>query len=92
VYVYYASQAVYTYYSRRFGFEDQEYIQGVASREDWRKYLEDLQQLRGNKRVWLFFSHAYSEEAFFLSYLDSIGTKLDEFKDVRASIYLYDLQ
>lgn len=92
VYVYYASSSVFKYYSTRLNLEIEKYIQGIASREDWRKYIEDLQQLRGKKRVWLFFSHAYSEEAFFLYYLDSIGKRLDSFKDVRASVYLYDLR
>ena len=39
------------------------------------------------------FSHMpINEEAFFLSYLDAVGTRLDELKDVRASVYLYDLR
>lgn len=91
IYVYYASPAVYRYYARRFGFENEPVITGIMSREDWNKYLEDLNQLRGKPRVWLFFSHAYQEEAFFIGYLDTIGTRLDERKDVRASVYLYNL-
>lgn len=91
IYVYYASHDVFRYYSRRLGFEHENYISGIMSRENWNKYIEDLQQLRGNRRVWLFFSHAYSEEAFFLYYLDSVGKRLDSFKDVKASVYLYDL-
>lgn len=92
VYVYYASQVVFEYYMRRLDFHLEDYIQGISSRDDWRKYIQDLQQLHGHRRVWLFFSHAYSEEAFFLSYLDSIGKRLDSFKDERASVYLYDLR
>ncbi len=90
LYVYYASEGVFKYYARRFDFHEP-YIQGVMSRENWNNYIRDLQQLRGKKRVWLFFSHAYAEEAFFLFYLDTIGKRLDSFKDVRASVYLYDL-
>jgi hypothetical protein len=91
VYVYYASEGVYAYYARRLGFAHEDFVQGIESRQDWRKYIQDLQQLRGQNRVWFFFSHAYNEEAFFLSYLDAVGTRLDELKDVRASVYLYDL-
>ena len=91
IYVYYASQGVYAYYARRFGLTDTPHIAGIASRDDWQKYLDDLQQLHGKARVWLVFSHAYSEEAFFVSYLDTIGTRLDERHDQKASVYLYDL-
>jgi hypothetical protein len=46
--------------------------------------------------VWLLFSHVHTqkdvnEEKFFLTYLDRIGTKLDVFKSVGASVYLYNL-
>jgi hypothetical protein len=92
LYVYYASRPVFKYYAHLLEFQDIAYAQGIESREDWHKYIDDLQQLRGYSRVWLFFSHAYSEEAFFIAYLDSIGRRLDEFHDERASVYLYDLQ
>lgn len=92
IYVYYMSGHVYRYYARRFGFAADTYIQGIAARTNWQNYLQDLQQLRGQKRVWLFFSHAYAEETFFLQYLDTIGKRLDEFEDVRAAVYLYDLR
>ncbi len=91
VYVYYGSQVVFKYYQRLLNLQLEKTVQGISSRENWQKYIEDIQQLRGHERVWLFFSHAYSEEAFFLYYLDSIGKRLDEFKDERASAYLYDL-
>lgn len=92
VYVYYGGQQVFAYYARRLDVNRDNIVQGIASRDEWQKYLDDLDRLRGNSRVWLFFSHAYSEEAFFLSYLDHIGKQLDTYKDVRASIYLYDLK
>lgn len=91
VYVYYMTVAVYRYYSKRFDLENEPFIGGVMSREDRSKYIQDLEQLRGNKRVWLVFSHAYSEETFFINYLDTIGKRLDSYKSVRASVYLYDL-
>jgi hypothetical protein len=92
LYVYYASQTVFEYYSRQLDLKMTNTIQGIASRSDWNKYIQDLQQLRGHKRTWIFLSHAYSEEAFFLAYLDQIGKKLDSFKAERASVYLYDLR
>lgn len=92
LYVYYASHSVFRYYAHLLEFQAEPYIQGIASRDNWRKYIQDFQQLRGHARVWLFFSHAYSEEAWFIAYLDSIGHRLDAFYDERASVYLYDLQ
>jgi hypothetical protein len=92
LYVYYACQLVYKYYARRLGLDEENFIAGIMSREDWRKYLDDLNQLRGHERVWVFISHAYSEEDLFVAYLDQIGTRLAEAKDVRASVYLYDLR
>jgi hypothetical protein len=94
LYLYYAAQGVFDYYAQRFHFhERRDYIVGAFSREDWNKYIQDLNQLRGKKRVWLIFSHVFGyEELFFRQYLDRIGGKqLDEFKRPKAAVYLYDL-
>jgi hypothetical protein len=91
IYVYYGSSEVFRYYARQLDLKNAKAIQGIMSREDRSKYIQDLQQLRGHKRVWLFFSHAYSEKDFFLYYLDNIGKRLDEFKAEGAAAYLYDL-
>lgn len=95
-YLYYASHNAFKYYSLRYGFNENDYIVGINSRENWGNYIDDLNKLRGNKRVWLLFSHVCSwkgvdEEKFFLYHLDSIGKKLDSFKSIKASVYLYDL-
>lgn len=92
VYVYYGGQQVFAYYARRFDLDPQGVIQGIASRDDWQQYLGDIDRLRGLPRVWLFFSHAYNEEAFFLAYLDSFGQRLETATDIRASVYLYNLE
>ena len=94
LYVYHASEEVFQYYDSRFnfGFDEQHYIQGIASREDWNRYVQDVQQVLGHQRAWFFFSHSYAEEQFYLYILDAMGTRLDAFRDFRASIYLYDLR
>jgi hypothetical protein len=96
LYLYYASHHAFEYYSSSHGFNKNDYIVGVASRDNWRNYVEDLDKLRGNKRVWIFFSHVCNwkgadEEKFFLYHLDNIGTRLDSFKSDGAAVYLYDL-
>jgi hypothetical protein len=95
IYVYYASLSPFQYYSCRFDYTD-DYIIGIESRENLSKYYEDLQKLEGNKRVWILFSHiavshGMDEEKLFVSYLNILGTQLDEFKTSGASAYLYDL-
>lgn len=96
IYVYYASRKAFQYYSKRYDLHDSNYIVGISSRDHWGNYREDLDKLRGIKRVWVLFSHAYirkgvNEEKLFLFYLDSIGTQLDCFRDKGAAVYLYDL-
>jgi hypothetical protein len=96
LYVYYGAQNAFEYYKNRNGFADQKYIVGVASRHNVSKYFADLERLRGNKRVWIIFSHVHSEtgvdeEKFLLLCLESLGTRLDVFKRDGAAAYLYDL-
>ena len=96
LYLYYCSQPAFKYYSENYGFDDNDYIVGVSSRDNWENYIKDLDKLRGIKRVWILFSHVCTwegvdEEKFFLFYLDRIGTRLDSFKSIGAVVYLYDL-
>lgn len=92
-YVYYGAENAFKYYAQRFDFDDDTYIIGVWSREDWNNYISDLGQLMGKARVWLLFSHMIkTEEAFFLAYLESKGGRqLDSFQGIKAAAYLYDL-
>jgi hypothetical protein len=96
IYIYYAAQYAYKYYAERYGFDENECLVGVYSRNNWSNYMRDLNKLRGKKRVWLLFSHVCTskgvdEEKLFLYYLDSLGSRLDQFKSAGASVYLYDL-
>ena len=96
LYLYFFSQFPFRYYSKRFGLGNVDYIKGVYGIHDSNKYLDDIKKLRGNKRVWLIFSHTYkadgtNDETFYLNNLDRIGTRLDRFKSEGAAVYLYDL-
>lgn len=99
VYLFNMSQYAFKYYAERYGFRDLDYKDGYSIHYDLKKDLKDihkdLDQLRGHERVWLLFAHFKDEgldyERLYLSYLDVIGHKIDLFKDVGASIHLYDL-
>lgn len=71
-------------------------IVGVSSPGDVQKYIDDLNQLKGNNRVWILFSHVWSDEGrIILNYLDSVGKRLLYIEQPGyfsgSSAYLYDL-
>ena len=97
LYLYYASHKPFEYYLSAYNINlDNDIIIGVASRNDWSKYIMDLTKLREYKRVWLLFSHVHSsnganEELLFLNYLNSIGgIQIDKYQTIGASVYLYE--
>lgn len=62
----------------------------------WTEQLQDLNRLRGRRRVWLIYSHLYGSEPAFvkqhlLRRLDEIGKRLRAFTEPGAHAYLYDL-
>jgi uncharacterized membrane protein len=96
IYLYYAAENAFVYYSDKFGYTKNDYITGIAAPYDWQRYYEDLKKLQGNERVWILFSHivkshGVNEEKLFVSYLNILGTQLDICKTNGASAYLYDL-
>jgi hypothetical protein len=96
VYIYYGVRNIFRYYSHRFGFQNGDYLEGENGRNDWNRFIEDLNRLRGKSRVWLLFSEVYknsgvNEEKLFKLYLDRMGTQLRSYKTSGASVYLYDL-
>jgi uncharacterized membrane protein len=96
IYLHHNAYYAFEYYLERFGFPDNSYIRGASSEGNRQGYIEDLDNLRGHKRVWILFSHvsrgeSVDEEQLFLFYLDRIGRRLDSHKEIGASVYLYDL-
>lgn len=103
LYVFQRGEYQFKYYAKKYGYQDGEYIIGVddldnydgksLSDEERKRYKSDLDKLRGNKRVWLIFSHAHisAENELIKSYLDSIGKQVDFFQSPGAFVYLYDL-
>lgn len=103
LYIYQRGKYQFMYYAEKFGYQKGDYIIGVEdldkydgkklSEAEWQRYKNDLDKLRGNKRVWLLFSHATvaSENKKITSYLDSIGKQIDFFQNPGGFVYLYDL-
>jgi hypothetical protein len=90
IYVYHHQRESFQYYAPRYGFKEGEYVLGIDARDEskrraiWDKYQQDLDQLRGNSRSWILFSHVRKiqnirEDEFMLRYLNRIGSRLGEF-------------
>lgn len=91
-YVYYGADRAFKYYGSKYNLVAN-HIEGVRARDNWGEYARDLAKLKGNKRVWVLFSHLYdeAERKFFLYYLGTMGTKVDSFEGQGAAVYLFDL-
>lgn len=96
LYVYYWAMPTYRYYEFAMRTEFPE-IAGQPSRADWSGYVADLEQLRGNGRVWIVLTNTPKtlvgqEDKFIVTHLDAIGTRVDERIHSESSVYLYDLR
>lgn len=95
VYIYYAATNAFQYYAERFGFEHIDYIMGSPARNNPEIYYQELNELKGNHRVWIVFSHIFrrgiDEEILFVSYLKSIGAQRESLRVQGAALYLFDL-
>ena len=93
LYIYYGASTAFKYYAERYNFKEGEYVLGRKYRWNFEIFKEDLDTLRGNKRVWILFSHIYKdEEKLSIQYLDTIGRKKAYKKAKGASVYLYKLK
>jgi hypothetical protein len=89
----------FEYYAPMYKLENIPYVAG--SREDYGsqdEMLKRLEPLKGQKRVWVLFSHVYekgdfNEKNFLIDYLKKNGDKKREFREPGTSVilYLFDL-
>ncbi|MGD1715885.1 glycosyltransferase family 39 protein [Dapis sp. BLCC M172] len=103
LYVYQRGIYQFQYYAEKYGYQEGDYIIGVddldkydgqeLSITEMTRYEKDLDKLRGNKRVWLLFSHTHipAERRFLNYYLNEIGLRIDTFEKPGSYVYLYDL-
>jgi hypothetical protein len=95
IYCYYDAEPALKYYILQGKIAPIPTIVGIAARDQWNKYWQDIGQLRGHARVWVLFSHVYhdggaDEEKLFVDYLDRMGRRLDSVRATGAAAYLYD--
>ncbi len=103
LYIYQRGIYQFQYYAEKYGYQEGDYIIGVddldkydgqeLSITEMTRYEKDLDKLRGNKRVWLLFSHTHipAERRFLNYYLNEIGLRIDTFEKPGSYVYLYDL-
>lgn len=90
LYVYYWALPAFRYYAR----PDMKYIAGGLRTDDPQALLAELDPLRGQRRVWVLFSHVYergdyNEKDWMLTYLNQIGERKRQFIEPGTSVYLY---
>jgi hypothetical protein len=100
MYVYYGAGQSFLYYAPRFGIHPSDYVVGSCSPHEPRAYLQELDRLRGLRRVWTIFSHSLrggGEIRLLTAYLDHIGRRLHQVPDPSGALgggayaFLYDL-
>ena len=102
LYVYYGAGQAFRYYAPRVGLADSGYRMGHCARGEPIKYLRELDEFRGRRRVWSLFTHATANGAELTllgDYLDRAGPRLDTFEfaaegehaGMGAHAYLHDL-
>lgn len=98
LYLFLPSRIAYKYYSKRLNVKFNNYTIGLKPKKNWADHINQLNKLRGNKRIWILFSHASLyissgsvNEKFILNHLDSMGERIESFKTDDASVYLYNL-
>ncbi len=99
IYVYHGARPSFNYYAPFYGLEGQEVIAGpdLPDAPALRQFYKQVDQLRGNARVWVIFSHIVDcggcdgdMETFYVQYLDRFGKVQEEFHAAGASVYLYN--
>jgi hypothetical protein len=95
LYLYYGAGYAFEYYRERFGFPPGSYVVGVDPGDDWGGFAADLDRLRGQRRLWIIFSHVTrrsDDGKFILYYLDGMGKRVDAFQAEGAEAFLYELR
>ena len=95
-FIYHLARYQYWYYDELYQLSPATLRIGKDCGTDTACYTADLDQLRGNRRVWILFSHIWigdgiEEEDMSVQHLDSVGKRLDRFSAHGARAYLYDL-
>ncbi|MBY0524156.1 MAG: glycosyltransferase family 39 protein [Gemmataceae bacterium] len=92
VYVYVSGWPAYRYYASQYGLPlDGPVTHGSLG--EWDHYLRELDQFRGQERVWVVLVHHQRVDRLLRCHLDRMGTKQDALVvSSGAAIYRYDLK
>jgi hypothetical protein len=77
LYVYHGDAQQFLYYAPRFQFTTADYTLGTCARGSARRYLREVDSLRGRARVWVVLTREDSEAGIFMRYLDALGTRTE---------------
>ncbi len=98
IYVYYWAVPAFRYYAPFYGFTANDFIAGNDYETNPPSLLTEVDQFKGQKRVWVVFSHVYEKDGYnekdaLLAHLNEIGVKKRTFivPGTSVSLYLYDL-
>jgi hypothetical protein len=96
IYLYYNAQYAFRYYQKDYHLDEEDVIVGVAARANPILYAEDIEQLFGERRVWVVFSHVYdegsvgNEREYFSMMMACHGKRVDSRRSKGAVLYLYN--
>ncbi len=100
IYVYHGARPSFNYYAPFYGLDKGNVISGLDldNAPALKQFYSQVDQLRGNDRVWIIFSHIVAcggctgdMEAFYVQYLNQFGKMEDQFHAYGADVYLYNL-
>ena len=94
IYVYYNTGPAFRFYAPKFGLDDSGHTIGKDHSSKPENYYDEIDDLKGQGRVWFLFSHIYekdefNERDFIMTYVDEVGEKVREFRVPSTSVYLY---
>lgn len=93
IYIYSGAVPAFHFYMSKYNLEDSSFIDGTGYGTP-KEFDAQLDELAGQKRVWILFSHIYekgdfNDRDYILAYLDTIGDKKREYRISGTSVYLY---
>ena len=97
IYIHYGAEYQYLYYADRYGLASMPAFSDTLIYENPYIFFFQLDEIEGNERVWVLFSHIYNQDKIdkmrknYLDHLDAAGVRLDSFYSAAAAVFLYDL-
>jgi hypothetical protein len=90
VFVYCLAWPPYRYYASQYGLPlDDSVVVGTRA-TDWRKYLDDVDQFKGEPRMWMLFLHHTTSTRLFQGELARVAVRREGLQAEGAAVGLYD--